>query len=186
MKIAAGVLALGIGVGTASAATAFPDPVGDLLGGSGPDLVSVSVSHTPALVTLRVQFAKAPPLGMSVRERWVDMLLIGIDVPPRSLRRGAHGWTGMDYYAGLHGTASTAIVVKASPASSSQPRRVVARPKVAVNGRILSFSLSRAALGSPAWIELVVAAGRETSDRAGGGGSDEAPNRGVFHHRLGR
>ncbi|MGZ4389161.1 MAG: hypothetical protein ACXVZL_07255 [Gaiellaceae bacterium] len=57
--------------------------MGDVRGGAGPDITSVWVSHTSQAVTFRVRFAKAPPLGASARQRWVDMLLIGIDVPPR-------------------------------------------------------------------------------------------------------
>jgi hypothetical protein len=63
---------------------------------------------------------------------------------------------------------------------------VLARPKVSVSGRTLTFSISRTTFGNPAWIEFVVAAGRETSNRAGGGGSDEAPNHGSFHYQLRR
>lgn len=179
-------LTLGIGVGSAPAATAFPDPVGDVQGGAGPDITSIAVSHTASTVTFRFRFASAPPLGLSAREGWVDMLLVGIDVPPRSLKRGAHGWSGLDDYAGLHGAEKTAMVVKTSPTKPSQPSRVLARPRVTVSGRTLSFSISRDSLGDPAWIEFVVAAGRETSDQANGGGSDEAPQRGTFHYPLGR
>jgi hypothetical protein len=177
-------LALGLGVATALAATAFRDPVGDVKGGAGPDITSIVVSHTASTVTFRFRFASAPPLGVSARKGWVDMLLVGIDVPPRSLKRTPHGWVGLDYYAGLHGTQTTAILVKASPTRPSQPGGVVARPKVTVRGRTLSFSLGRAKLGNPAWVEFVVAAGRETSGEASGGGSDEAPNRGSFRYRL--
>lgn len=178
------VLALGLGGAAAGAGTGFGDPVGDVEGGAGPDLTMVSVSQTASIVTFRFRFAAAPPLGVSVQGRWVDMLLIGIDVPPRGLKRGVHGWAGLDYYAGLHGREKTAIVVKASPTRPSQPSRVLTRPKVTVSGRTLSFSVSRSTLGDPAWIEFVVAAGRETSDQASGGGSDEAPSHGTFHYQL--
>lgn len=180
------MLALGIGVATALAATAFRDPVGDVQGGPGPDITSIAISHTASTVTFRFRFASAPPLGRSARKGWVDMLVVGIDVPPRGLKRGAHGWSGLDYYAGLHGTEKTAMVVKTSPTKPSQPSKVLARPKVTVNGRTLSFSISRNTLGNPAWIELAVAAGRETSDQANGGSSDEAPNHGSFRYQLRR
>lgn len=137
LKIVAVLLALAVGVGgtTALAAASFPDPVGDVEGGAGPDIASISVSHTRSTVTFRLRFREAPPLGLNAREGWVDMLLIGIDVPPRGLKRTPNGWMGLDYYAGLHGTDKTAIVVKASPTNSSQPRKVVARPKVTISGR---------------------------------------------------
>jgi hypothetical protein len=168
-------LSIGIGIATAPAATAFPDPVGDVQGGAGPDITSIVVSHTASSVTFRFRFASAPPLGLSARKGWVDMLLVGIDVPPRSLKRTPHGWVGLDYHAGLHGTQTTAILVKASPTRPSQPRGVVTRPKVTVRGHTLSFSLSRAKLGNPAWIEFVVAAGRETSDQAAGEAATRHP-----------
>jgi hypothetical protein len=75
------------------------------------------------------------------------------------------------------------MVVKAPP-NPSQPRKVVARPKVTVSGHTLSFSVRRATLGDPSWIEFVAASGREMSDQRSGGGSDEAPNRATFHYRL--
>jgi hypothetical protein len=178
-------LALSTGIATAFAATAFPDPVGDVQGGAGPDITSIAVSHTASTVTFRFRFANAPPLGVNARKRWVDLLLIGIDVPPRSLKRGPHGWAGLDYYAGLHGSDKTAMVVKTSPTGPSR-HSVLAHPTVTVSGHTLSFSLGRAKLGNPGWIEFVVAAGREMSNQADGGGSDEAPNRGIFHYRLGR
>ncbi len=78
------------------------------------------------------------------------------------------------------------MVVKTSPTKPPQQARVLARPKVMVRGRTLSFSISRTMLGDPAWIEFAVAAGRETSDPANGGGGDEAPNRGAFHYQLPR
>ena len=187
LEIAAVLLALALGASTAAAlgGVSFPDPVGDVKGGAGPDLVSISVSHTSSAVTFRLRFATAPPLGVSVRERWVDMLLVGIDVPPRGLKRGPYGWLGADYYAGLHGMEKTAILVRAPTAKSGQGR-VLARTKAVVAGRTLSFSVSRAKLGDPDWFEFVVAAGREMSDQSIGGGADEAPARGAFHYQLRR
>ena len=178
------VLALSVGVAAALAETTFVDPVGDVKGGAGPDITSISVSHTPAAVTFRLRFAKAPPLGVSASKRWVDMLIVGIDVPPRGLQRGSYGWTGMDYYVGLHGTQNTALLVK--PGTAKTPRStLLARYRVAVKGRTLSFSVSRHKLGNPAWFDFVVAAGREMSDQsAAGGGADEAPARGAFHYLL--
>jgi hypothetical protein len=188
LRVAAALLIVGLALAGAAAGaeTGFADPVGDVEGGAGPDLPMVSVFHTRSTVTFRFRFAKAPPLGMSVKGRWVDMSLIGIGAPPREVKRGMHGWAGLDFYAGLHGREKTTIVVKTSPTRPSQPTRVLARPKVTVSGRTLSFLVSRNTLGDPAWIEFVVAAGRETSDQASGGGSDEAPNRGTFHYQLRR
>jgi hypothetical protein len=69
-------LALGIGVATALAATAFPDPVGDVQGGPGPDITSVVVSHTASTVSFRFRFASAPPLGLSARARAIGHAMV--------------------------------------------------------------------------------------------------------------
>lgn len=170
MKVAAIVAAVLLGTPGAT----FRDPAGDVRG--GPDITAVTVSHTATRVTLSVRFAHAPPLGAAARGSWVDMLIVGIDVPPRGLTRSANGWRGLDYYVGLHGNDRVAMLVKASR------RTIVGRPKVVVSGRTLTLSLSRRSLGSPAWIELVAAAGREGAGDTGEG--DEAPDHGVFHYRL--
>lgn len=170
IAIATALLAVAAGAGS------FPDPAGDVRGGLGPDLTSVSVGHTRSTVTFRFRFATAPPLAAAAGG--IDMLVLGIDVPPRGLKRGPHGWTGLDYDAGVHGSDTTALLVKAGRMRGT----IVGRPRVAIDGRTLRFSVSRRTLGDPAWIELVVAAGRETADRRGG--SDEAPARGAFHYRL--
>lgn len=178
------VLCIGVGCGAAKnvagAGTSFRDLSGDVQGGAGPDLTRVSVSQTASTVTFGFRFAKAPPLGVNVKKRWVDMLLVLIDVPPRGMKRVAGGWSRPDYFVGSHGTDTTGMLVKAGKTKQSS---VIARPKVVVSGRTLSFSVSRSTLGNPAWIEFTVAAGRETS-KATGGGSDSAPNSGTFHYAL--
>jgi hypothetical protein len=52
-----------------------------------------------------------------------------------------------------------------------------------VDGDTLTFSIPRAALGSPDWFEFSVAAGRET-EREGEGSEDYAPADGTFRYRL--
>jgi hypothetical protein len=86
--------------------------------------------HASASVTFRLRFAEAPPLRVSATEGWVDVLIIGIDVPPRALNRGPQGWTGADYHAGLHGTERTALLVKSGTRRSPRSA-LVARCKVA-------------------------------------------------------
>ena len=153
-------------------------------GGAGPDLTSLSVSHTATAVTFRLRFAQAPPLGVSA-EGWVDMLLVGIDTPPRSLSRTPRGSYGLDYYAGLHGAEQTAVLVRSAVTKPGSTSRVIARVEAAVTGRTLGFTIARKKLGDPDWIELVVAAGREGTEREAGGSADEAPARGAFHYDLG-
>jgi hypothetical protein len=69
--------------GVALAAKTFADPVGEVKGRAGPDLTSVTLSNSASTLTFHVRFASAPPLRQSTRGKWVEMLLIGIDVPPR-------------------------------------------------------------------------------------------------------
>lgn len=175
-------VALAVGVSVAGAGASFPDPAGDVHGGAGPDLTTVSISHTASTVTFAFRFAKAPPLAVGVKERWVDMLLVLIDVPPRSLKQVGREWSGADYYLGTHGREGAGMLVRA-PKTPSANGRIVARPKAVVSGRTLRFSLRRAALGDPGSVEFVVAAGRETSTEAGGG-EDFAPDDGTFHYQL--
>lgn len=159
------------------------DPAGDVKGGAGPDLTAIDISHTATTVTFRVRFAKAPPLRTSTEEQWTDMLLIAIDVPPRSLRRTAHGWLGSDFYLGMHGAEPVAVLVRA-PKSPSEQGRMLGRQPAAVSGRTISITVNRRRLGDPDWVEVAVAAGREASSPTAGGGSDEAPARDAFHHQL--
>jgi hypothetical protein len=183
IAVAVLVLLLGGGAVVSLGTASFRDPVGDVKGGAGPDLAAISVSHTTKTITFRLRFAKAPPLGANAG-KWVDVLLIGIDVPPRGPKSGPHGWTSPDYYAGLHGTDKTAVLLK-TPTTQSGQGKVLARPKVVVAGRTLGFTISRSALGDPPWFEFAVAVGRETASQAPKGGTDEAPAHGTFHYKLG-
>lgn len=181
------VLALIVGVTAAVAATTFPDPVGDVKGGAGPDVTSVTVSNTATMVTFKIRFAKAPPLRVNTTERWIDMLLVGIDVPPRGLRPSPSGeWRGVDYAVGTHGPQQTGIMTKATGVTTQTSGwTVVTRFKVVTSGRTLSFSIARRQLGNPAWFDFAVAAGREMGEEgATGGGADSAPSHGTFHYRL--
>ena len=175
---------------------AFQDPVGDVTGGAGPDLVSITVSHTPADVTFTVRFAQAPPLRVSRPGGWVDMLLVGIDVPPFGPPPSPTGWTGVDYVAGLHG--SQRIVrfrsMRASSGGAGQPGTTAGGATVAPgrvewlsateDGATLRFSVPRRMLGDPASFEFNVVTGREGEQA--GGGSDVAPAGGTSHYEITR
>jgi hypothetical protein len=157
------------------AAAAYPDPRGDVQGGAGPDILSVRVTHTPSALVFRVRFASAPPL--SVGKRSIDMLLVGIDVPPFGPAPAAEGWRGADFSAGVHaGQASGRLVrmkVRGWP--------VVARVPVATRGAEVSLTVPTKPLGAPASIRFTVAAGRESES---GGGSDLAPARGTYRYVI--
>lgn len=164
----------------ASAAKGYPDRVGDVKGGAGPDIALVVVSNTNTNVTFEMRFAKAPPLRVNRSEGWIDMLLIGIDVPPPGSRPIPGGeWRGADYALGTHGPSKTGVMVRLG-----QHHRVVARFKVATSGSTLNFSIPRRALGSPDWFRFQIAAARELAAEGRGGGVDFAPARGTFRYAL--
>jgi hypothetical protein len=168
--------------GVALGAKAFSDPAGDVQGGSGPDVVGVKLSNTASTLTFRVRFASAPPLRVSTREKWVDMLLIGLDVPPLGpppVRSGGE-WRGADFALGTHGPSRTGQLVRLGKKHSAPPIRF----KVVTRGRTLSFSIPLRALGQPRWFSFNVAAAREGETQAGGGGFDMAPRHGTFRYRL--
>lgn len=169
----------------AFAAKSYPDRVGDVQGGAGPDLASVTVSNTRTKVTFGVRFTTAPPLGLSEREGWIDMLIIGIDTPPLG-RQPVPGrpWVGADFALSTHGGASTGVMQRVV-GSGSQPPRQVATFEIVKRGSTLTFSIPRRALGqSTAWFTFYLAAGRETTQEGRGGGADFAPARGSFRYVL--
>lgn len=168
--------------GVALAATAYPDPIGDVQGGAGPDVVAVTISNTASHLTFHVRFAGGPPLRLNAREKWVDMLLIGIDVPPLGPPPSTPGgeWRGADFALGAHGPAGTGLLVRLGEKRSAAPLRF----EIVTHGRTLSFSIPRRALGSPRWFRFNVAAAREGESRARDGGFDVAPGHGTFRYRL--
>ena len=170
--------------GTALAARTYPDPVGDVKGGKSPDVVSVRVSNTRTTVSFSVRFAEAPPLRFSTRERWVDMLLVGIDVPPVGALPVSPGgeWRGVDYALGAHGPSKTGQLVR-TPKAPDGRSRLVARVAILTRGSTVSFGVPRRALGNPAWFTFTVAAAREGEDESAGG-FDTVPAKGTFRYVL--
>lgn len=171
--------------GVALAAKSYPDRVGDVKGGPGPDIASVTVSNTKMKVTFRIRFVKAPPLRVSTREGWVDMLLIGIDVPPLGPRPSVPGgeWLGANFALGTHGPSETGRMVQLGAGISAESRQA-ASFKIVTSGSTLTFAIPRRALGSPTWFTFTVAAAREMEKVATGGGVDIAPAVGTFRYAL--
>jgi hypothetical protein len=182
--VASLVAALAIVCGVAPAAQNYPDRVGDVAAGSGPDIVSMRLSNTKTAITFRVRFAHTPPLRVSARQKWVDMLLVGIDVPPVGPRPVAPGgeWPGANFALGTHGPSKTGRVVRLGhgiPASARQ----VATFKIVTTGATLTFSIPRRVLGRPTWFTFSAAAAREMEETSGGG-IDMAPARGTYRYTL--
>lgn len=178
--VAVGLLVAGAALG----AKRYADRMGDVKSGSGPDIAAVNVSNTATRITFGIRFAGAPPLRVSTREKWVDMLLMGIDVPPLGPKPVSPGgeWRGMDFALGTHGPSTTGQVVRLAGKGSRQ----VARLKVVTTGSTITFSVARSALGNPAWFTFNVAAAREENEPSAGGGVDLAPDRGSFRYVLAR
>lgn len=178
-------VALVIGVaflvgGSASAARSYTDRVGDP-DGPAPDIASATVSNTRTKLTFRIRFATTPPLDVSESEGWVDMLLIGVDVPPLGKKPIPGGdWRGANYALATHGPSPTGYLVRVGP-NIPPASGIVARFKVLTRGRTVTFSVARRALGNPAWFRFLVAAGREME---AGGGSDFAPDSGTYRYAF--
>lgn len=169
-------------VGAALATSRYPDRVGDVARGSGPDIVSLTVSNTAERITFRIRFAETPPLRVNARDKWVDMLLLGVDVPPFGPRPVSPGgeWPGADFALGAHGPSATGQLVRLR----AKARSPWVRFRVVTVGSTVMFSIPRASLGDPARFTFSVAAAREAESESTGTGIDLAPDRGTFFYRL--
>jgi hypothetical protein len=176
------LVVLFLSCGAALAATGYPDRLRDVESGAGPDLASVAVSDTKTRVTFRIRFAAAPPLRVSAKEGWIDMLLIGIDVPPLGPVPVVPGgeWRGANFALGTHGPSQAGVMVRQGMGEF----RMVRRFPIVTRGSTLTLSIPRTALGNPAWFTFTVAAARETNEGSAGGGVDIAPERGTFRYSL--
>ena len=183
LSLAALLAVLFLVCGAAPAATSYPDRVGDVKGGPGPDIASITLSNTKTSVVFHVRFAKPPPLRANMREGWSDMLLIGVDVPPlgpRPVRPGGE-WLGANIALGTHRPSKTGLLVRLGSGKSRQ----VVRFKIITSGSTLTFSIPRRVLGNPQWFTFNAAAAREMeAEGATGGGVDIAPGQGTFRYTF--
>jgi hypothetical protein len=174
-----------LGCGVALAATDYPDRVGDVRREAAPDIASVRVSNTVTTVTFSVRFVKAPPLRTSRNPGWVDMLLVGIDVPPVGPPPVAPGgeWVGADFAIGTHGPSRTGRMVRLGREIPAKPRHV-ATMAIVTHRSTLTLSIPRRALGTPTWFRFSVAAAREKRGDESGGAVDVAPAQGTYRYVL--
>lgn len=151
----------------------YEDPVGDVAGGSGPDIVAVTVSQPdPASVSIRVEFASEPPLTNDLKAGWTDVLSFEIGTGPDGVTVTSDGHPVADFWTGLHGVtlerASEDGAILASEAGFLE-----GAVDVTVDGPTATLTLTRESLGDPDRITFVVLAGRETED-------DEASGEDLF------
>ena len=159
------------------------DPAEDVAAAMGPDVVGVVVERDADTITFRLRFAAVPPLGLSEQDGWIDMLLIGIDVPPLGSSPVAPGgeWRGADFALGTHGPSSSGILVRLT-AGEGAPAMNAEIP-VETEGVTLSLLVPRRELGDPARFAVSVAAAREwneAGDEPPGAQPDIAPDTGTW------
>lgn len=163
--------------GGRSSTTSYPDRVGDVRSGTGPDIASVTVSKTKTKVTFDVRFAEAPPLRINQSEGWVDMLLIGVDVPPLGPRPIPGGeWLGANFALGTHGPSKTGLMVRLGQNIPVEQRQL-GKFKIVTHGSTMTFSIPSRSLGNPNWFTFQVAAAREMVAGEQSGSADFAPAR---------
>jgi hypothetical protein len=165
----------------------FTDPGGDVRGGPGPDIISVVVSQPDTgKVSIAVEFAADPPLGVDVVQGSTDMLLVLLDTgEPSASAQDA------DYATGVHGANLTESVGTGAPLRDLRDLRDLREQPdmtgdygirmgivgVAVAGRTVTLTIPLDAIGNPDRVDFVLGTGREGPEGASGG-SDGYPDEG--------
>ena len=192
LACSATLAALVAGCGGGDVERSLDDPAGDVAAALGPDVVGVSVERDDEAVTFRVRFAAAPPLAVSEEHGWIDMLLIGIDVPPVGPAPEAPGgeWRGLDYALGAHGPAQSGMLVgltaPAHDGDATSDKR--ADVPIEIDGAELALSVASGALGDAHTFALSIAAAREwneAGDEPAGAKPDVVPDSGTWTVELG-
>jgi hypothetical protein len=182
--------ALAAGCGGGRAEQSLDDPAGDVAAAIGPDVVGVSVERDDEVVTFRVRFAAAPPLAMSEEGGWIDMLLIGIDVPPLGPAPVTPGgeWRGLDYALGTHGPSQSGMLVRLTARNGEATSEKRAEVPIEIDGAALSLSVASVELGDADTFALSIAAAREwneTGNEPAGAKPDIVPDSGTWTVELG-
>jgi hypothetical protein len=159
------------------------DPAGDVPAATGPDVVGVAVERDDDTITFRVRFATAPPLDLSDQDGWVDMLLIGIDIPPMGAAPVSPGgeWRAADFACGTHGPSASGVLVRLAAVRAAPEKR--ASIPIETDGATLSLSIPRSELGDPETFAVSIAAARERNepgDESAGAKPDIAPDTGTW------
>lgn len=167
------------------------DPAGDVTAATGPDVVAVTVERDDETITFRVRFAAAPALKVSEEEGWIDMLLIGIDVPPLGPPPATPGgeWRGADYALGTHGPSERGTLVRLTASASEDEATSEKRADIPIetDGATLSLPVPRDELGDPGTLALSIAAAREwteAKDEPAGVTLDIVPDTGAWTVEL--
>ena len=150
----------------ASATTAderYEDPVGDVTGGVGPDIVAVTISEPwESLVSFEVEFATDPPITYDLETMSTDQLAIGL-----SSRSDTVAFDEFDYMIMVHGATlleeveiGSALYDSTQPAGDEVFWRVV---DVAVDGPTMTLAFDWKLVGDPDTLAFFVAASTEGS-----------------------
>ena len=167
-----------VAAGAAGAALAVPatvsdssvwyrDGAGDVLGGPGPDIRFVRGTDRAGRISFRVVFAKAPPLAVSKKQGFTDMLIVAIWTSRKAVADRPQYWLG------VHGADLRRVSLV-----NARTRRSVRLGPALVRDKTVTLSVDARRIGDPRVMRFSVAAGRERNEGAGGGG-DLAPDRGT-------
>jgi hypothetical protein len=145
----------------------------------------VTVERDDTTITFRVEFADAPPLAVSEEEGWIDMILVGVDVPPPGPAPVAPGgeWPGVDFAFGTHGPSETAMLVQLGAAGGGAAPEREADIDLETDEATLVFRVPRDELGDPETMAVSVASAREWNEPAqepAGIAPDVAPDAGTW------
>lgn len=169
-KLGLAVLAAGLVVVPAALSDSsvwYRDGPGDVKGGPGPDIRFVRATDRAGRISFRVVFAKAPPLGVSTKQGFTDMLIVTIWTTGKTGARQPHYWLG------VHGVDLTRVTLV-----NALTKRSVRLGPAVVSDKTVILSLDAHRIGDPRMIKFSVAAGREMN-RGTGGGGDLAPDKGT-------
>lgn len=146
------------GTGATAADDRYEDPIGDVPGGAGPDIVMVTISQPwESLVSFEVEFAADPALGSDAGTMTTDELVIGL-----SSRPDAVAFDEFEYMLMVHGATLAEEVETGSALADATGSgtveiywRVV---DVETDGPTVTLTFDRKLVGDPDALAFFVAA----------------------------